>query len=168
MTFSQKINFVALGIYGIVIFLIYVKTIAPMVTALFEQLLHTSMFNHAPIMVAKTLWYMRDIWAKGSSCFLSCIELFTTWAHGHLMASQFKALLSVPIKDRKMEDWHRLFLAATINDVKFILRTWSATHYLAPPEGHHSIPLLGIRAGVTYLVELASHQFWKRAKRSLS
>ncbi|GKV43058.1 hypothetical protein SLEP1_g50399 [Rubroshorea leprosula] len=52
MTSPQKINFVALGIYGMVIFPIYVKTIAPMVIALFEQLLHTLVFNHAFTMVA--------------------------------------------------------------------------------------------------------------------
>ncbi|GKV49199.1 hypothetical protein SLEP1_g55962 [Rubroshorea leprosula] len=84
MTSSQRINFVALGIYGMVIFPIYVKTIAPMVVALFEQLLHTSAFNPASIMVAETLWSMREIRAKRSDCFSSFIELFTTWAHGHL------------------------------------------------------------------------------------
>ncbi|GLT26875.1 hypothetical protein SLA2020_019150 [Shorea laevis] len=52
MTSPQKINFVALGIYGMVIFPIYVKTIAPMVIALFEQLLHTSTFNPTPTVVA--------------------------------------------------------------------------------------------------------------------
>ncbi|GLT28083.1 hypothetical protein SLA2020_030390 [Shorea laevis] len=65
------------------------------------------------------------------------------------------------MKDRKMEDWHRLFLATTINDVGFVLPNWNATHYLAPPERHHFIPLLGIRRGVTYSVELASRQFGK-------
>ncbi|GKV34377.1 hypothetical protein SLEP1_g42754 [Rubroshorea leprosula] len=161
MTPSQRINFVALGIYGMVIFPTYVKTIAPMVIALFEQLLRTSAFNPASTVVAETLWSMKEIRAKGSGRFLGCIELFTTWAQGHLRGPQFEALFSVPVKDRKIEDWHRSLLAATINDVKFVLPTWSATHYLAPPEGHHSIPLLGIHGGVTYSVELASRQFGK-------
>ncbi|GLT29792.1 hypothetical protein SLA2020_046370 [Shorea laevis] len=65
------------------------------------------------------------------------------------------------MKDRKMADWHRLILAVTVNDIRFVLLTWSATHYLAPPEEHHSIPLLGIHGGVTYLVKLPSHQFGK-------
>ncbi|GKV01714.1 hypothetical protein SLEP1_g14255 [Rubroshorea leprosula] len=133
MTPSQRIIFVALGIYGTVIFPIYVKTIAPMVIALFEQLLHTLAFNPASTVVAETLWSMKEIWAKRSGRFLGCIELFTIWAHGHLKGPQFKALFSVP----------------------------SATYYLAPPEGHHSIPLLGIHGGVTYSVELASRQFGK-------
>lgn len=38
---SQRIQFVALGVYGMVIFLIYVKSIAPMVVALIDQLLCT-------------------------------------------------------------------------------------------------------------------------------
>ncbi|GKU89510.1 hypothetical protein SLEP1_g3639 [Rubroshorea leprosula] len=161
MTPSQRISFVALGIYGMVIFPIYVKTIAPTVIALFEQLLHTSTFNPAFTVVAETLWSMKEIWAKGFGRFLGCIELFTTWAQGHLKGPQFEALFSVPMKDRKTEDWHRSLLATTVNDVKFVLPTWSATHYLAPPKGHHSIPLLGIHGGVTYSVELASRQFGK-------
>ncbi|GLT29618.1 hypothetical protein SLA2020_044720 [Shorea laevis] len=104
MTSCQRINFVTLGIYGMVIFPIYVKTIAPMVIVLSEQLLHTLAFNYASTMVAETLWSMREIRAKGSSRFLGCIEFFTTWAHGHLRGPQFEALLSVPMKDRKMED----------------------------------------------------------------
>ncbi|GKV14308.1 hypothetical protein SLEP1_g25203 [Rubroshorea leprosula] len=61
MISSQRINFVALGIYGMVVFPIYVKTIAPMVVALFEQLLHTSTFNPASTVVAETLWSMKEI-----------------------------------------------------------------------------------------------------------
>ncbi|GKV44623.1 hypothetical protein SLEP1_g51785 [Rubroshorea leprosula] len=157
MTSSQRINFVALGIYGMVIFLIYVKTIASMVVALFEQLLYTSAFNPAYTVVAETLWSMKEIWAKRSGRFSSCMKLFTAWAHGHLRGLQFEALFSVPVKDRKTEDWHRSLLATTINDVRFFLLTWDATHYLAPLEEHHSIPLLGIHGGVTYSMELASH-----------
>ncbi|GLT63425.1 hypothetical protein SLA2020_359910 [Shorea laevis] len=161
MTSSQKINFVALGIYGMVIFPIHVRNIAPMVIVLFEQLLHTSAFNPAPTVVAETLRSMGNILVEGSGRFLSCIELFTMWAHGHLRGPQFEALLGVPVKDRKVEDWHRSLLAATVNDVRFVLPNWKATHYLAPPEGRHSIPLLGIQGGVTYSVELASRQFGK-------
>ncbi|GKV25038.1 hypothetical protein SLEP1_g34546 [Rubroshorea leprosula] len=153
MTSSQKINFVALGIYGMVVF--------PMVVALFEQLLHTSAFNPTSIVIVETLWSMKEIWAKRSGHFSGCIELFTTWAHGHLRGPQFEALFSVPVKDRKTEDWHRSLLVATINDVGFVLLTWNDTHYLAPLEGHHSIPLLGIHGGVTYSVKLASCQFGK-------
>ncbi|GKV46253.1 hypothetical protein SLEP1_g53252 [Rubroshorea leprosula] len=141
MTSSQKINFVALGIYG--------------------MLLHTSAFNPAPTVVAETLRSMGNVRAEGSGRFLSCIELFTMWAHGHLGSPQFEALLGVPMKDRKVEDWHRSLLAATVNDVRFVLPTWNATHYLAPPERRHYIPLLGIHGGVTYSVELASRQFGK-------
>ncbi|GLT83160.1 hypothetical protein SLE2022_014670 [Rubroshorea leprosula] len=161
MTSSQRINFVALGIYGMVIFPIYVKTIAPMVVALFEQLLHTSAFNPTSTVVAKTLWSMKEIQAKRSGRFSGCIELFTTWAHGHFRGPQFEALFSVLVKDRKTEDWHRSLLVATVNDVGFVLPTWNATHYLAPSKGHHSIPLLGIHGRVTYSVELAFHQFGK-------
>ncbi|GKV38838.1 hypothetical protein SLEP1_g46703 [Rubroshorea leprosula] len=161
MTPSQRIKFVVLGIYGMVIFPIYVKTIAPMVIAFFEQLLHTSAFNPASTVVAETLWSMKEIRAKGSGRFLGCIELFTTWAQGHLKGPQFEALFSIPVKDRKTEDWHRSLLATTVNDVRFVLPTWSATHYLAPFEGHHSIPLLGIHGGVLYSMELASRQFGK-------
>ncbi|GLU06511.1 hypothetical protein SLE2022_235390 [Rubroshorea leprosula] len=159
MTSSQRINSVALGVYGMVIFPIFAKTIAPMVVALF--LLHTSAFNPASIVVAETLWSMKEIRARRSSCFSGCIELFTAWAHGHLRGPQFEALFSVLVKDRKTEDWHRSLLTTTINDVGFVLPTWNATHYLAPPERHHSIPLLGIHGGVTYSVELTSHQFGK-------
>ncbi|GKU93222.1 hypothetical protein SLEP1_g6830 [Rubroshorea leprosula] len=136
MTSSQRINFVALGFYGMVIFPIYVKTIAPMVVALFEQLLYTLAFNPTSIVVAETLWSMKEIWTKRSGRFSGCIELFAAWAHGHLRV-------------------------ATVNDVGFILPTWNATHYLAPPERHHSIPLLGIHGRVTYSMELASRQFGK-------
>ncbi|GKV34731.1 hypothetical protein SLEP1_g43077 [Rubroshorea leprosula] len=110
---------------------------------------------------AETLWSMEEIRIKRSGRFSGCIELFIAWAHGHLRGPQFEALFSVPVKDRKTEDWHRSLLAATINDVGFILLTWNATHYLAPPEGHHSIPLLGIHGRVTYSVKLASRQFEK-------
>ncbi|GKV15514.1 hypothetical protein SLEP1_g26301 [Rubroshorea leprosula] len=125
MTSSQRINFVALGIYGMMIFPIYVKTIVPMVIALFEQLLHTLVFNPASTVIVEILWSMKEFGLK---------DLATS----HVASS-----------------------LATINDVGFVLLTWNATHYLAPPEGHHSIPLLGIHGGVTYLVELASHQFAK-------
>ncbi|GLT27378.1 hypothetical protein SLA2020_023820 [Shorea laevis] len=104
---------------------------------------------------------MKEIRAKRFGCFSGCSELFIAWAHGHLRGPQFEALFSVPVKDRKTEDWHRSLIAAIINDVRFVLPTWNATHYLAPPEGHHSIPLLGIHGGVTYSVELASRQFGK-------
>ncbi|GKU89651.1 hypothetical protein SLEP1_g3765 [Rubroshorea leprosula] len=166
ITSSQRINFVALGIYGMVIFPIYVKTIAPMVVALFEQLSHTSTFNPASTVVVETLWSMKEIRVKRSGRFSGCIELFTIWAHGHLRGPQFEALFSVPMKDRKTEDWHRSLLAATVNDVGFVLPTWNATYYLGPPKGYHSIPLLGIQGGVTYSVELASRNLWE-AKRSL-
>ncbi|GKV46606.1 hypothetical protein SLEP1_g53580 [Rubroshorea leprosula] len=129
MTSSQKINFVALGIYGMVIFSIHVKNIAPMVIVFFEQLLHTSALNPVPTVVAETLRSMGNVRVEGSGRFLSCIELFTMWAH--------------------------------VNDVRFVLPTWNATHYPAPPKGRHSIPLLGIHGGVTYSVELASRQFGK-------
>ncbi|GKV34052.1 hypothetical protein SLEP1_g42475 [Rubroshorea leprosula] len=72
------------------------------------------------------------------------------------MGPQFEALFSILVKDKKTEDWHQSLLAATINDVGFVLPTWNVTHYLAPLEGHHSIPLLGIHGNVTYSVELAS------------
>ncbi|GLT52437.1 hypothetical protein SLA2020_257800 [Shorea laevis] len=104
---------------------------------------------------------MGNVRAEGSGRFLSCIELFTMWTHGHLRSPQFEALFSIPVKDRKTEDWHRSLLATIVNDVKFVLPTWNATHYLAPPEGHHSILLLGIHGGVTYSAELASRQFGK-------
>ncbi|GLT29314.1 hypothetical protein SLA2020_041880 [Shorea laevis] len=104
---------------------------------------------------------MRDIQAKGFSRFSSCIELFTIWAHGHLRGPQFEALLRIPMKDRKVEDWHRSLLSTIVNDVKFVLSTWSATHYLTPLKGCHSIPLFGTHGGVTYSVELASCQFGK-------
>ncbi|GKV38982.1 hypothetical protein SLEP1_g46828 [Rubroshorea leprosula] len=141
ITSSQRINFVALGIYGMVIFLIYIKTITPMVVALFEQLSHTSTFNPASTV------------------------LFTTWAHGHLRGPQFEALFSVPVKDRKTEDWHQSLLVTTVNDVGFVLPTWNVTQYLAPPKRHYSIPLLGIHGGVTYSVELASsHEVWEKCR----
>ncbi|GKV31552.1 hypothetical protein SLEP1_g40231 [Rubroshorea leprosula] len=160
--FSQPLNQLwALRVYGMVIFPIYVKTIAPMVVALFEQLLYTSAFNPTSTVVANTLWSMEQIRAKRSGRFSGCIELFTTWAHDHLKGPQFEALFNVPVKDRKTKDWHQSLLVATINDVGFVLSTWNATHYLAPPKGHHSIPLLGIHGGVTYSVELASRQFGK-------
>ncbi|GLT59778.1 hypothetical protein SLA2020_325780 [Shorea laevis] len=132
-----------------------------MVIALFEQLLHTSAVNLASTVVAKTLWSMKEIRAKRSSRFSGCIELFIAWTHGHLRGPQFEALSSVPAKDKKMENWHRLLLATTVNDVGFVLPTWNATHYLASPEGYHSIRLLSIDGGVAYLVELASCQFGK-------
>ncbi|GKV46139.1 hypothetical protein SLEP1_g53146 [Rubroshorea leprosula] len=172
MTSSQRINFVTLGIYGMVIFPIYVKTVAPMVIVLFEQLLHTSAFNPATV-VAETLWSMKEIRAKGSDRFLGCIELFTTWAQGHLRGPQFEALFNVPVKDKKTEDWHRSLLAAIANDVRFVLPTWSATHYLASPEGHHSIPLLGIHGGSHFdymsssvIVNKVSeaHKMWERCR----
>ncbi|GLT28468.1 hypothetical protein SLA2020_034010 [Shorea laevis] len=133
MTSPKRINFVTLGIYGMVTFHIYVKSIAPMVIALFEQLLHTSAFNPASTVVAETLWSMREIQTKRSSCFSSCIELFIAWPHGHLRDPQFEALFNIPVKDRKTEDWHQSLLAAIVNDARFVLMTWSATHYLASP-----------------------------------
>ncbi|GKV34049.1 hypothetical protein SLEP1_g42472 [Rubroshorea leprosula] len=101
MTSSQRINFLALGVYGMVIFLIYIKTIAPMVVALFEQLLHTLAFNLASTMVAETLWSMKEIRAKRFGRFSGCIELFIAWAHGHLRGPQYEALFNVVgLKDK--------------------------------------------------------------------
>ncbi|GLT80519.1 hypothetical protein SLA2020_519540 [Shorea laevis] len=159
MRSSERIKFVALGVYGMVIFPIYVKSIAPMVVALFDQLLSTSAFNLASIVVAETLRSMQDIKAKCKGCFLGCIELFTAWAHDHLIGPRFETLLSVLIEKRKVEDWHQIFLSASISDVRFVLSSWSATHYLHPPERHHFIPLLGIHGGISYSVELARCQF---------
>ncbi|GKU94990.1 hypothetical protein SLEP1_g8408 [Rubroshorea leprosula] len=146
MTSFHKINFVALGIYGMVIIPIYLKTIAPMVIALFEQL---------------------------SSRFSGCIELFTAWAHGHLRDPQFEALFSIPVKDRKTKDWHRSLVVANVNDVGFVLPTGNATHYLAPPEGYHFIPLLGIHGGshfdymsfpTTVDKVFEAHEVWEKCR----
>ncbi|GKV46600.1 hypothetical protein SLEP1_g53573 [Rubroshorea leprosula] len=165
MTSSQKINFVALGIYGMVIFPIHVKNIAPMVIVFFEQLLHTSAFNPTPTVVAETLRSMGNVRADGSGHFLSCIE-YTMWAHGHLGSPQFEALLGVPMKDRKVEDWHQLLLAATVNDVRFVLPTWNATHYLAPPNGCHSIPFHALITCLPWIVNKVSeaHKMWERRR----
>ncbi|GLT25091.1 hypothetical protein SLA2020_002430 [Shorea laevis] len=65
------------------------------------------------------------------------------------------------MKDREVEDWYRSLLATTVNDVRFVFLTWNVIHYLVPPKGGLSIPLLGIHGGITYSVGLASHQFGK-------
>ncbi|GKU89506.1 hypothetical protein SLEP1_g3635 [Rubroshorea leprosula] len=104
--------------------------IAPMLVALFEQLWQTLTFN-----------------------------LASTVAHGHLRGPQFEALFNVPVKDRKTKDWHRSLLAATVNEVGFVLLTWNATHYLAPPDGYHSIPLLGIHGEV-----FKAHEMWEKCR----
>lgn len=57
----QGINFVALGAYGIVVVPIYDKFIAPMVVALFDQLLFTLAFNLGLTIVVKTMRSMQDV-----------------------------------------------------------------------------------------------------------
>ncbi|GKV43643.1 hypothetical protein SLEP1_g50906 [Rubroshorea leprosula] len=81
---EDRLNFVALGIYGMVILPTNMDSISSSVVAMFKQLIKNPNLNVAPVLIAETLRDADYIRAHGKGRFTCSAGLFTIWIHAHL------------------------------------------------------------------------------------
>ncbi|GKU90719.1 hypothetical protein SLEP1_g4678 [Rubroshorea leprosula] len=84
---EDQLNFVALGIYGMVILPTNMDSISSSVVAMFEQLIKNPNLNVAPVLIAETLRDADYIRAHGKGRFTCFASFFTIWIHAHLSKS---------------------------------------------------------------------------------
>ncbi|GKV17024.1 hypothetical protein SLEP1_g27582 [Rubroshorea leprosula] len=168
------LNFVALGIYGMVILPTNMDSISSSVVAMFEQLIKNPNLNVARILIAETLRNADYIQAHGKGRFTCSASLFTIWIHAHLSKvnvstiKEFGILQKENQLEKKMVDqWHQQFLNLRFEDIVWCVTWLKSTDYFYPPRGHNWIPLLGIRGAISYSSALVMRQFRDRQSKPL-
>ncbi|GKU98726.1 hypothetical protein SLEP1_g11688 [Rubroshorea leprosula] len=171
---EDRLNFVALGRYGMVILPTNMDSISSSVVTMFEQLIKNPNLNVAPVLIAETLRDADYIRAHGKGRFTCSAGLFTIWIHAHLSKvnvstiREFGILQKKNQLEKKMADqWHQQFLNLRSEDIVWCVTWLKSTDYFYPPRGHNWIPLLGVQGAISYSSALVMRQFHDRQSKPL-
>ncbi|GKV39924.1 hypothetical protein SLEP1_g47618 [Rubroshorea leprosula] len=171
---EDRLNFVALGIYGMIILPTSMEVISSFVVAMFEQFIKNPNLNVAPVLIAETLRDADYIRAHGKGRFTCSASLFTLWIHAHVSKVDFSTIKEFGILQKKNQlekkmanQWHQQFLNLKSKDIVWCATWLKSTNYFYPPRGHNWIPLLGVRGAISYSSTLVMRQFCDRQSKPL-